>query len=143
MAEDKPGTDMRAISPLVATAILLIITVAGGVMLYNYMFNTLSAPQDYSNLAVSSASMLVSGDTIYLNVKATNVGTRDATVTAIVLLPENITISTNQVIGSGETKGFTVIYKVNNTTIDITKSHYIILKYDDQETEPIKVKIIK
>ncbi len=134
---------MRAISPLVATAILLIITVAGGVMLYNYMFNALSSPQDYSSLAVSSATMLVDNGTMYVNIKATNVGTREAIIKYVIILPENITIKTSQIVGPGETKGFTLVYTIANRTINTERAHYVIVGYDDQETEPIRMRVLR
>jgi flagellin-like protein len=68
---------MKAVSPLVATAILLVVTVAGGVILYNYMMNTLSSPQEYAAASVVSAKMLVDDNKTILNVKIANIGTTD------------------------------------------------------------------
>nr|NAZ26825.1 hypothetical protein [Thermogladius sp.] len=54
---------MKGIDGLVAAAILLMITVAGGLLIYNYIMNYLSLPQQYANLKIVSAKIIVAGNT--------------------------------------------------------------------------------
>ncbi len=132
---------MEAISPLVATAILLIATVAGGIILYNYLVETLSAPGDYVTISPVSAKIIDLGNgTIYVNVKVVAVGTRSTTIDKITILPENIEITgIDETIKPGETRSITLV----KTGVSLTNGkHYIIIHYEDQSTEPIEAKIV-
>ncbi len=131
---------MKAISPLVATTLLLIITVAGGVIIYNYMVNTLKAPQEYAALSVVSAQMLVEGSTTIVNIKATNIGTATAEITQVKILPDNIVQNMDITIDPGTTRSFNIIItKALNTTYE----HYVVLVYNSGETEPVPMQLIK
>ncbi len=130
---------MKAVSPLVATAILLVVTVAGGVILYNYMVNTLTSPKESATLSVVSAKMLIDVNKTIINLKIANIGTTDAEISKVVIIPDNITINTDLVIEPGTTKSFNIVL---NTALDETMKHYIVVVYGDQETEPVTIKII-
>lgn len=132
---------MKAISPLVATAILLIATVAGGIILYNYLVETLSSPGEYITLSPISAKIIDLGTgTIYVNIKVVAVGTKSTTIHKIVILPEGIEItSINETIKPGETKSITI--SKSGVTLNNTE-HYIIIYYGEQATEPIKADLL-
>jgi len=130
---------MKAISPLVASALLLIITVAGGVIIYNYMINTLKAPQEYAALSVVSAQMLVDGTTV-VNVKVTNIGTAAAQITEVKILPDGINQLVSETIDPGTTKSFNVVI---DQALDTTASHYLVIVYNNGETEPVPIQVIK
>ncbi len=131
---------MKAISPLVASALLLIITVAGGVIIYNYMVNTLKAPQEYAALSVVSAQMLVDGTTTVVNVKVTNIGTATAQITEVKILPDGINQTISETIDPGTTKSFNVVI---DQALDTTTPHYLVIVYNNGETEPVPIQVIK
>ena len=131
---------MKAISPLVATALLLIITVAGGVIIYNYMVNTLKAPREYAALSVVSAQMLVDGTTTVVNVKVTNIGTATAQITEVEILPDGINQTISETIDPGTTKSFNVVL---DQALNTTVTHYLVIVYNNGETEPVPIQVIK
>ncbi len=131
---------LKAVSPLVATAILLVVTVAGGVIIYNYMMNTLSSPQNYASITVLSAKMLVDSNKTIINVKLTNIGTASATVNKLEIIPDNITQTISVTIDPGTTKSINVVI---NKPLDTAQKHYVIAIYGDQETEPVLIELIK
>ncbi len=137
---------MKAISPLVASALLLIITVAGGLIIYNYMINALKAPQEYAALSVVSAKMLVGDTYTVINVKVANIGTAPATITQAEILSNNslavggpISIS-NIKVEPGTTKSFNIEL---DYPLGTTNQYYLVLVYDGGKTEPIPIQVIK
>ena len=133
---------MKAISPLVATALLLIITVAGGVIIYNYMVNTLKAPREYAALSVVSTQMLVDVDKneTIVNVKVTNIGTATAQITGVKILPDGINQVISETIDPGTTKSFNVVL---DQALNTTVTHYLVIVYNNGETEPVPIQVIK
>lgn len=130
---------MKALSSLVATAILLIITVAGGLIVYDYISDTLASPQEFSSLSVTSAKLVISGNKGVLNIKVTNIGTKTAHIEQVTILPKNITAPVDDAVAPGSTKSINII--VNAFSIEPTTKYYVIIKYDDQETEPVALQI--
>jgi hypothetical protein len=130
---------LKAISPLIAAAILLVITVAGGVIIYNYVMNTLQAPQQYASISIVSAKMLIDENNTILNVKITNIGTASATIKYFEIIPDKIVVNTSLTIDPGVTKSVNIYL---NKTLDPNTKHYIIAKYGSSETEPIPIRII-
>ncbi len=131
---------MKAISPLIATAILLIITVAGGLIIYNYVYSSLSSPQQYAALNIVSAKMVVLGNNTVINIKIANIGTAKADVYEAVILPLNISKTLDLVVEPGTTKSINIFI---DTPLDTNTKYYIIIKYNDDETEPYQITIIK
>ena len=131
---------MKAVSPLVATAILLVVAVAGGVMIYNYMMNTLSSPQNYASLSVLSAKMLVDDNKTIINIKVSNIGTSTTTVKGVLIIPDNITSKLTVEVDPGTTKSINIII---DTPLDTATKHYVIILYEDQETEPVRIQLIR
>jgi hypothetical protein len=128
-----------AISPLIAAAILLVITVAGGMIIYNYVMNTLQAPQQYASISIVSARMLIDENNTILNVKVTNIGTASATIKYFEIIPDKIIVNTSLTIDPGVTKSVNIYL---NKTLDPNTRHYVIAKYDSSETEPVLIKNI-
>ncbi|MEM4533112.1 MAG: archaellin/type IV pilin N-terminal domain-containing protein, partial [Desulfurococcaceae archaeon] len=60
---------MKGISPLVATAILLVVTIAGGVLIYNYVINSLSSAEHFASLNIVSSKMLVLENSTIVNIR--------------------------------------------------------------------------
>lgn len=131
---------MKAVSPLVATAILLVVAVAGGVMIYNYMMSTLSSPQNYASLSVLSAKMLVDDNRTILNIKISNIGTSTTRVEGILIIPGNITSKLGVEVDPGTTKSINVVI---NQSLNPAKKYYVIVLYEDQETEPVRIQLIR
>ncbi len=131
---------MKAVSPLVATAILLVVAVAGGVMIYNYMMNTLSSPQSYASLSVLSAKMLVDDNKTIINIKVSNIGTSTTTVKGVLVIPDNITSKLTVEVDPGTTKSINIVI---DTPLDTATKHYVIILYEDQETEPVRIQLIR
>ncbi len=131
---------MKAVSPLIATALLLIITVAGGIIIYNYVVNSLSSAQQYASLSIVSSRMVVLENSTVINVKITNIGTAPTTINEIEILPLNITKKLNIPIDPGTTKSINIFL---DQRLDTSIKHYIIVKYDDGETEPHLIEIVK
>lgn len=134
---------MKATSPLLATAILLITTIAGGLILYNYVLNVISAPKEYVAVTPIDASLVVikSDGKGILNIKVSAIGTKPVKLTEAVIYPSitGETITLNEVIKPGETKSFTK--EINVEEIDPNKSYYIVIRYDGQATEPIELEV--
>ncbi|OYT41070.1 MAG: hypothetical protein B6U89_00100 [Desulfurococcales archaeon ex4484_58] len=131
---------MKAVSPLVATAILLIITVAGGVIIYNYVVNSLSSPKQYASLSITSCKMVIVNNETIINLKITNIGTASTTIREVVVIPINITKEINQTIDPGTTKSFNIFIdeSLNNNT-----KYYVIVRYSEGETEPYQITLVK
>ncbi len=135
---------MKAVSPLVSTAILLVATIAGGLILYNYLVNTISAPKDFVSITPISASLVVINDTTgQLNMKVSCIGTKPANLNKVVIYPGGITENlTNVVVKPGETLSITLTITLNET-LDLSTRYYATIYYDgNQATEPIEVRII-
>jgi len=130
---------VKAVSTLVATAILLVITVAGGIIIYNYVMNALSAAKQYSSLSMVSARMVVLENSTVVNIKVTNIGTAPAKITSIKLMPLEITVKVDAVVEPGTTKSINVYL---NEKLNTSTAYFVIVCYDGGETEPYKVEVV-
>lgn len=134
---------MKATSPLLATAILLVATIAGGLILYNYILNAISAPKEYVTVTPIDASLVVLNSTGkgILNIKVSSIGTKSVKLTEAIIYPDITSepIELNEIIRPGETKSFTK--EINVEKIDPNKVYYIVIHYEDQATEPIELKV--
>ncbi|MGC9121402.1 MAG: hypothetical protein ACP5HP_00490 [Thermogladius sp.] len=74
---------MKGVEGLVAAALLLVITVAGGLLIYNYVMNYLSLPQQYVSLKVVSAKIVVLDSTSMLTLQVSNLGNIPANITGV------------------------------------------------------------
>ena len=80
----------KAISPIIATLILIVITVVAGVMLYGFvsgfMAKTTSSTGAVAQIVIDSASVSSSGSA---TISLTNTGTTPVTITQVNLLDPN------------------------------------------------------
>lgn len=109
---------MKGIDGLVAAAILLMITVAGGLLIYNYIMNYLSLPQQYANLKIVSAKMIVAGNTPTLSLEVSNLGNIPVNITGVTVYTSSgsYTISgVNAQVPAGTTT--TINININSSTI--------------------------
>jgi len=130
---------VKAVSTLVATAILLVITVAGGIIIYNYVMSALSAAKQYSSLSIASAKMVVLENSTVVNIRVTNIGTAPARVNSIKLMPLEKTVNIDVVIEPGATKSINVYL---DEKLDASTKYFVIVCYDGGETEPYKVEVV-
>lgn len=126
---------MKAVSPLVATGILLVITMVGGVLVYNYVIKSLSVAHDYGLLNIVSAKGVDLGDKTIISVRVTNIGTATVEVKEVKVYPVNATASVATRVEPGVTKNINVIIgeKLN------PGEYYVVVKYDQGETEPYRL----
>ncbi|MDK2384029.1 MAG: hypothetical protein QI199_04370 [Candidatus Korarchaeota archaeon] len=75
----------RALSPLVATAILISAAVIGGMMLYNY-FNTAMGSVNKVDSLIADFNAMNVGSTTILHYEFWNTGTQPANITGIVVV---------------------------------------------------------
>jgi len=80
----------KAISPIIATLILIVITVVAGVMLYGFvsgfMAKTTSSTGAISTLAIDAVGISQSAPYYQVNVTVTNTGNTPVTITQVNLL---------------------------------------------------------
>lgn len=129
---------MKAVSPLMATALLLIITVAGGVIIYNYIMNSLSSAQQYASLSIVSSKLVILENKSIINIKIANIGTASTIIREVLILPLNTTKKLDIFIEPGTTKSINIFL---DQALDPSINYYVIVKYDDGETEPYKIVI--
>ncbi len=77
----------RALSPLIATAILISAAVVGGMMLYNYFSTTMGSVNKVNSLISDFTAMNV-GSTTVLHYEFWNTGTQPANITGIVIVDD-------------------------------------------------------
>ncbi|MEM0379755.1 MAG: hypothetical protein QXX35_01560 [Desulfurococcaceae archaeon] len=131
---------MKGISPLVATAILLVVTIAGGVLIYNYVINSLSSAEHFASLNIVSSKMLVLENSTIVNIRVSNIGTKTAIVEKITILPVNLSRNINIEVEPGVTKSINIVF---DQVFNPSSKYYVIIVYDQGETEPYPVSLIK
>jgi hypothetical protein len=107
---------LKGIDGLVAAAILLMIAVAGGMLIYNYVMNYLSLPQQYANLKIVSAKIIVTGSTSTLSLEVSNLGNIPVSITSVTVYTSSgsYTISeVNTQVPAGTTT--TINININST----------------------------
>ncbi len=133
----------KGISPLVASTILVIIAIAGGIMLYQY-YNTLmtSLTSSTETLIIKKARLIGLDNTSVLYVDLWNPSSYVAKITSIII--DNTKIKVNETVKPASSKQ--IIVNIDSTLLDIYPgtSHYIILEYtlnnnEIQYTDPYRV----
>lgn len=130
---------MKGVSGIVATAILLALTIAGGLLLYTYVSRYLAVSIQSGELIIENAYYLTSVKRLEVTVR--NIGMSTARVTEVEVIlangsPSTINQSISISVAPGETK-----------TISITdiaeRPLYVIVHFDDsRKTEPAAVRVI-
>ena len=69
----------RAVSPLLATIILIAITVAAGLVIYNVFFNTAGTVSSMTQVEVVSCDLIKAGSKVLLSVTVRNTGNKPIT----------------------------------------------------------------
>jgi flagellin-like protein len=133
---------MKGVSGIVATAILLALTIAGGVLIYTYVTRYLNTVADNGKLVIENAYYLSS--THNLTIELRNVGTREVSINRVNVVtesgksyPYNITINQSSItVFPGELKSVEIT--LNTTELP----RYVIVVYNNVSTEPVTVRII-
>jgi flagellin-like protein len=129
---------MEGVSGIVATSILLALTIAGGLLLYAYISRYLASSIQSSEVVIDSAYYLTPLRRLEVTVR--NIGMNTANITSIEVIFANSSsitssISGNTMISPGETR------TINITNID--RPLYVIVYFDNtRKTEPAVVRII-
>ena len=132
----------KGISPLVASTILVIIAIAGGIMLYQY-YNTLmtSLTSSAETLIVKKARLITLDNKSMLYIDLWNPSSYTATISNVII--DNNEIKVNETIKPASSKQ--IMITINNTSLNIEPgtSHYIVLKYklnnNELYTDPFRV----
>jgi len=121
---------MRAISPLVATAILLAATIALGYLIYNYVSASAGAVANKPQLMITASADYV-GSTAYVEIDIKNVGASAANITRITIDGSDYTSTilgaTSYVLQPGAE-----IHKVISINGLSTGKHVIIVTVSDR-----------
>ena len=129
---------MEGVSGIVATSILLALTIAGGLLLYAYISRYLTSSIQSSEVVIDSAYYLTPLRRLEVTVR--NIGMNTANITSIEVIFANSSsiispISGNTMISPGETRTISI------TNID--RPLYVIVYFDNtRKTEPAVVRII-
>ncbi|MGC9011346.1 hypothetical protein [Thermogladius sp.] len=123
---------MKGVEGLVAAALLLVITVAGGLLIYNYVMNYLSLPQQYASLKVVSAKIVVLNSTSMLTLQVSNLGNIPANITGVTVYTSGSTysVSLSNHVPAGST--ITINVGLNSTVtsaIAASSQVYISVNY--------------
>ncbi|MEM1879400.1 MAG: hypothetical protein QXE28_00390, partial [Desulfurococcaceae archaeon] len=82
---------MKGVSGIVATGILLALTIAGGVLLYSYITRYLTVFTNSADIVITNAYYIKSLNKLYVTVR--NVGLTPTTVTGVEVILVNRSIS--------------------------------------------------
>lgn len=132
---------VKGISGIIATAILLALTIAGGVLIYTYVTSYLNTAIDTGKVVVENAYYVTSLKRLTVEVR--NVGTREVKINGVdIIFPERSStnndtrsVSPPIVISPGETRQI-VLHDVNEAP------QYVIVLYGNNSTvEPIPVRV--
>jgi len=132
---------MKGISGIVATAILLALTVAGSVLLYGYVMGYLNTAIESGKLVVENAYYLRNLGKLVVEVR--NIGMREAIIDYVEVLMSNGISSTHDqtlVVPPGETRQIPIV--LSNSGDQQAIPQYVIIAYNKSATtEPTPVKI--
>ncbi len=124
----------RGISPLVASTILVIIAIAGGIMLYQY-YNTLmtSLTSSTETLIIKKVRLIELDNSSVLYIDLWNPSSYMAKITNIII--DDTKIGVNETVEPASSKQ--IVVSINNTLLDIRPgtSHYVILEYTSNNDE--------
>lgn len=129
---------MKGISSIVATALLLAMTIAGGVLLYTFATKYL-ANAGSGRIIIHEAYYISSTGSLRVTVE--NIGSNEVNATGVEVIYSNGD-STNQAINTpvkpGEVKTISISLSTGVQPL------YVIVKYDNDKahTEPFEVRIL-
>ncbi|MEM4579091.1 MAG: hypothetical protein QXF92_01930, partial [Thermosphaera sp.] len=126
---------MKAVSSLVATALLLALTIAGGIMLYNYVYSYLSGGARSGGVEIVYAALYDYGSTRELYAEVLNTGLKPVKIDRVVLVQNGSVIYSVQVDSAVIPPGGKTSIAVGNitlTSIDPAKPLYVRVYYDGE-----------
>jgi hypothetical protein len=126
---------LKGVSTIVATAVLLSITIAGAVLIYNVVASYLNSIGE-GKLIVHNAYYISATKALYVTVE--NVGGREARITAVRIIDLN-NVETTFSITASVPSGEATTIPVNVTS---TPRYIIIIYNNNVATEPIAVRVI-
>jgi flagellin-like protein len=129
---------VKGVSGIVASAILLALTIAGGLLLYAYVSRYLAVSIQSGELVIENAYYLKPVGRLEVTVR--NIGMSAASIEKIEVILENgglLHIDQSAILTPGETK--TISVNIDTATRPI----YVVIQYDrERRTEPIPVRVI-
>jgi flagellin-like protein len=131
---------IRAISPLIATIILIAITIVGGLLIYNLFFATSSTASSTSAISVQNIDLVVPGGTgnAQFSITIKNTGNKPIIGYTITVIGEgnaqNSTTRSSLTIQPGQT--FSEQYTPNGLSFVVGKYYAVNIKvtFSDQTT---------
>lgn len=128
---------MNAISSIVATALVLVMTIVGGVLLYTYAMGYLNT-LNTGRIIVHDAYYLKTAGRICINVE--NIGVGEVEIKSVEIVDVNGSIVVNTTVNTILQPGESRIIQVNWTQTTLPK--YIVVVYDKGSTDPVKIRIL-
>ena len=129
---------VKGVSGIVASAILLALTIAGGLLLYAYVSRYLAVSIQSGELVIENAYYLKPVGRLEVTVR--NIGMSAASIEKIEVILENgesLYIDQSEILAPGQPKAI----PVNIDTA--TRPIYVVIQYDrERRTEPIPVRVI-
>jgi flagellin-like protein len=129
---------VKGVSGIVASAILLALTIAGGLLLYAYVSRYLAVSIQSGELVIENAYYLKPVGRLEVTVR--NIGMSAASIEKIEVILENGEsryIDQSAILTPGETK--TIKENIGTATRPI----YVVIQYDrERRTEPIPIRVI-
>jgi flagellin-like protein len=129
---------VKGVSGIVASAILLALTIAGGLLLYAYVSRYLAVSIQSGELVIENAYYLKPVGRLEVTVR--NIGMSAASIEKIEVILENggsHYINESAILTPGETR--TISVNIGTATRPI----YVVIQYDrERRTEPIPVRVI-
>jgi len=121
----------RAISPLIATIILIAICIAGGLLVYNIVFSTSSTLMAKGQIEVETADLVKSADGVKFSITIKNAGNKPATHVNVTLAGETETDILAAAGMSSLEPGQSVSYVVNPSgTYTIGNKYNVVIEAD-------------
>jgi hypothetical protein len=133
--------DVKAVSGLVATALLLALTIAGGVLLYNYVYGYLAGGGNSGGVEVVYAALYDHGPVKELYAEVFNTGLKTVRVEKVVLIQNGSTVVEASVNGVSIPAGGKTAIVVGNITAGINSALplYLRIYYDGQPSKLFEV----
>jgi archaeal flagellin N-terminal-like domain len=133
---------MKGVSGIVSTAILLALTIAGGVLIYTYVTRYLNTIAENGKLVIENAYYLSSTKNLAIEVR--NVGTREVSVNRVNVITES---GKSYSYNISNTQPLITIFPGDLRSIEITLDttelpRYVIVIYNNISTEPATVRVI-
>ncbi len=129
---------MKGVSGIVATAILLALTIAGGLLLYTYVSRYLVLSTQSGELVVESAYYLTTLKRLEVTVR--NIGMTPVNLTGAVVICENSALCKNLTLSVTIPPGKAQSIPIENIS---DKPQYVIIEFDkERKTEPAVVRVL-